>query len=324
VTNTPVDGFSWPFQSMAVISGLVYAASGMAILWKLLEKYFDQKTILVVMFGIVYGTNLFHYATYDSIFSHTYSFFLFSAFLYYVQRIYCESSVRYFLIGGAVGGFIIITRPTNGLWILFGIFYGVDSLRSMIERLRFWKNNTMKVFYAAIPFVGIIFLQLIYWKITTGSFLINLYRNEHFNFARPEILNVLFSARKGLFFWSPILLTVIPGMFYVIKKAREFFLPILLFLPLNIYVISSWSSWFYGGSFGHRGFTESIPLFAICFASFYDGLYCYFWKRSLVYITLLCITLSTWLMIKYWTGVIPYDGTTLDHFVRTFFILRKG
>ena len=321
VSNTPVDGFSPLFQFMAACSGLFYATVGSGILWKVLERHFKQNTILIAMLGLVFGTNLFHYATYDSVFSHAYSFFLFSAFLYIVQRMYSEACWRYFICGGILAGLIIITRPTNGLWLLFGILYDVDSLQALSDRLSFWKSHAIKMTYGALPGACIISLQLMYWTIITGHFVVFSYRGEYFNFAAPEIFNVLFSVRKGLFFWSPILLLVIPGLFYVRKGAREFFTPICLFLPLNIFVISSWHSWFYGGSFGHRAFIESLPLFAICFCSLYEGLSSFFWKRFMVILTLCCVTLSTWLMLKYWTGVIPFDGTTWNYFVKTFFIL---
>jgi len=172
-------------------------------------------------------------------------------------------------------------------------------------------------------FLAIVSFQLIYWKSITGNFLIDPYPYESFNFGQPEILNVLFSVRKGLFFWSPILLTALPGLFYVGKKSAEFLPPILLFLPLNTYLISSWHSWSYGGSFGHRAFTEAIPLFAVCFASFYEGSQSPFCRRSLIIITILCVVLSLWLMAKYWIGIIPFDETTWDYFVKTFFLLKK-
>jgi hypothetical protein len=321
LTDTPIDGFSPLFQYATAIAGLIYAIAGIAILWKVLERHFRQNTIIIVMSGLVFGTNLFHYATYDSVFSHVYSFFLFSLFLYIVQRIYSQVSARYFIIGGAVAGLIIITRPTNGLWLLFAIFYGVDSLQSLSDRLAFWKGNANKIVYGALLCVGIITLELLYWKIVTGHLLVFSYQGESFNFTSPEIFNVLFSVRKGLFFWSPILLTVVPGLLYLGKKAPEYSIPILLFLPLNIYVISSWHSWFYGGSFGHRAFIESTPLFVICYCSLYEGVASLFWRRTLVCLTVCCVLLETWLMLKYWTGVIPFDGTTWDYFVRTFFVL---
>ena len=323
LSGAPVDGFSPVFQFAAALSGLIYALAGIYVLWKVLERHFRQDTILLVMLGLVFGTNLFHYATYDSVFSHVYSFFLFSAFLYLVPKIYSDGSSRYFLACGAVAGLIVITRPTNGLWLLFGFLYGVDSLGSLSARVAFLRRPTASLLYGALLCAGIVSLQMIYWKIVTGHFLVFSYRGERFYFTDPEILNVLFSVRKGLFFWSPILLTVVPGLWYVRKKAPEYLVPILLFLPLNIWVISSWHSWFYGGSFGHRAFIESTPLFAICFCSFYEALSSVIGKRSVILLTVLCVILSTWLMLKYWAGVIPYDGTTWDYFTGTFFLLSR-
>jgi len=321
LTNSPIDGFSPLFQYFAALASLVYALAGIAILWKVLEKHFKQNTILISMLGLVFGTNLFHYATYDSVFSHVYSFFLFSAFLYIVQRMYSEGSLRFFLIGGALAGLIIITRPTNGLWLLFGLLYCVDSLHSLSDRLSFWKSHAVKLASGTVLCASIISLQLIYWKIITGQFIVFSYRGEIFYFTSPEIFNVLFSVRKGLFFWSPVLLTIVPGLFYLRIKAPEYFIPALIFLPLNVYVISSWHSWFYGGSFGHRAFIESIPLFAICYCALYEGLASSSGKRVLTCLTFCCVVLETWLMLKYWTGVLPFDGTTWDYFVRTFFVL---
>jgi hypothetical protein len=320
-TGTPLDGFSPVFQYAAAFSGLFYALAGIAVLWKVLERHFRQETILLAMVGMVFGTDLFHYATYDSVFSHVYSFFLFSAFLYVVPRLYADGALRYFLLGGALAGLIVITRPPNGLWLLFGFLYGVTSRQSMMERLAFLREHTGKMVLAALIAAGVVSLQLIYWQLVTGHPVIFSYQGERFYFASPEILNVLFSVRKGLFFWAPILLTVIPGLFYIRRKAWEYLVPILLFLPLNVYVISAWHSWFYGGSFGHRAFIESIPLFALCFCAFYEGLTTVSRKRALVCLTFVCVALETWLMVKYWTGVIPYDGTTWEYFVRTFFVL---
>lgn len=232
ITNAKIDGFSFLFQYAAAISGLFYATAGLAILWKVLQKYFKQNTILLVLFGLLFGTNLFHYATYDSIFSHAYSFFLFCTFLcLVVEHVYCESSLRHLMATGAVAGLIIVTRPSNGFWLLFGVFYGVTSIHELIERLHFWKSHVKECLFILMPFLGIIALQVLYWKIVAGTLVVYSYQDESFNFLKPEIVNVLFSVRKGLFFWSPILLTIFPGLFYVRKKSPEFFVPILLFFP---------------------------------------------------------------------------------------------
>jgi hypothetical protein len=89
-------------------------------------------------------------------------------------------------------------------------------------------------------FFAVLSIQLIYWKAVTGEFIVYSYQGESFHFRKPEILNVLFSVRKGLFFWSPILLTVFPGLYFLRQRCPDFFMAILCYLPLNLYVISSW------------------------------------------------------------------------------------
>jgi hypothetical protein len=320
IFNITMDGFSLPFQSAAAVSGLFYMVLGLGVLWKFLQRNFNQNTILIVLSGILFGTNLFHYATYDSIFSHSYSFFLFCTFIFLATKFSRKEvlSSRSLIATGAVSGLIVLTRPTNGLWLLLGLFHGITSLQLLWERLYFWKTHLKACLLVLLPFLGLVSLQFLYWKVITGSFLVYSYPGETFNFLKPEIINVLFSVRKGLFFWSPVLLTVIPGLFYSRKKIPDLFIPLIIFFPLNLYVISSWYCWWYGGSFGNRAFVESMPAFAICLCSLYEGIKSSSGKRFLVGFICCCSILSVWMMIKYWTGAIPFDGTTVDILVRVF------
>ncbi len=317
-----LNGYSPPFQYMAAFSGLFYGVLGLFILWMVLQRYFKSNTILLSLTALLFGTNLFHYATYDNIFSHIYSFFLFALFLLFVERIYRSSTFFDFIVLGLVGGLILITRPTNGLWLIFAFLFGIHSFQDFKERLKFWKLNWVKCLFALLALLGVVSIQFAYWKAITGSFLFYSYENESLNFDKPEILNVLFSVKKGLFFWAPLLLTVFPGIFFVRKMAKGYFLPILVFFPLNIYVISSWHTWTYGGSFGQRPFTESIPMFAIALCSLYEGLPSARWRRVVIGVIIVTCILSIWLMFKYWVGLIPYNDTTWDYFISTFFTIR--
>ena len=93
VSGAPQDGFSAPFQYTAAVSGAFYGFVGLVLLWRFLAKRFEPTTVAFSLMGILFGTNLFHFMTYDSIFSHAYSFFLFSAFLYMISEyLYDENS----------------------------------------------------------------------------------------------------------------------------------------------------------------------------------------------------------------------------------------
>ncbi|MEI8345429.1 MAG: hypothetical protein WCG06_05085, partial [Candidatus Omnitrophota bacterium] len=302
IVGSKMDGFSFAFQSAAALAGLCYVTAGLSVLWQILRKHFRPNTVLLVLFGITFGTNLFHYATYDSIFSHAYSFFLFCAFLYLVERIYSRSSLRYFAAGGVVAGLILVTRPTNGLWLIFAVLYGVTSFEALRGRWRFWKNHFAQCLLSLILLSGVVSVQLLYWKLITAKFFVYTYRGEYFNFLRPEIINVLFSSRRGLFFWSPILLSILPGLFYIKKMAPKFWLPIVLYLPLNIYLISSWYCWWYGGSFGARAFVESLPVFAIGLCSLYEGIKTSIGKRIILLGVFSGVLLTGWRMAGYWLG----------------------
>ena len=313
ITHMKMDGFSFFFQYATAISGLLYTTVGVAILWNILQKHFKERTILLVLCGIVFGTNLFHYATYDAIFSHTYSFFLFCAFLFLIIKIYTKPSMRYVLLTGVVTGLIIITRPTNILFLIFGCLYGVTSIETLIKRFHFWINHTKEGFLIMLPALAIVVIQMAYWKLITGHYIVYAY-TETFNFLKPEILYVLFSVNKGLFFWSPILVTIIPGLFFLKKKAPQFFVPTCIYIPLNLYIIASWNNGWCGGSFGSRFFVDSLPVFAISLCALYDGIKNPVWKHILTGFIFLCIMLSIFLMIQYWIGTIPFDEVTWGTF----------
>ena len=244
VTGFPQDGFSTPFQYAIAFSGAFYGLAGLAILWRFLAKEFSQSTILFCMSIMLFGTNLFHYMTYKSIFSHIYSFFLFSLFLYLISEYLYKRDSRWWTwcLMGSVAGLIVITRPTNIVWILLGILYGIGSDASVRQRVLFWRDHFGRGVVIVLSSFAILFIQMAYWYAVTGQFIFYSYGGEGLNFANPEIRNVLFSIRRGVFLWMPIWLMVFPGLFFIRRRLPSLFLPILIFLPLNLYIISSWST----------------------------------------------------------------------------------
>ena len=325
IAEAPLHGFSWPFQLFAAVSGLVYAGFGIGLLWRTLERWFSERSIAVAMTGIVYGTNFFHYATYDSIFSHAYSFFLFAALLWSAQTIFLDGRVGRIVLLGAIVAMVTLVRPTNILWAVAGIGFGLTSVPALRERLRFTREHAPLLIGGLVVFAAILSIQLIYWKTVTGNWIVDSYSRYHFNFFSPQIASVLFSVRKGLFFWSPLWITVVPGAWFLARRAPAITPGVLFFLPLHLYIVSSYWSWWYGGAFGHRGFVEALPVLALCLAALYEvATERYRGGRGIV-LTLVaaCVTWSVWLMLKYWTRVIPFDNVTWEHFSQTFFQLTR-
>ena len=127
------------------------------------------------------------------------------------------------------------------------------------------KLNTIRTIFALLIFVAISFLQFIIWNIQTGHLFIDSYNNETFNFLNPQILNILFSYKKGLFIYSPALFVLsVGGLTRLILQKKYYQGLVLAFLFfMVIYVLSSWWSWWYGASFGQRAFVDFYVIFAI-------------------------------------------------------------
>ncbi len=311
-------GFAMPFQYSIASAGLVYSALGMWLLWGLLERRFRRGSVLVAMVGVTYGTNLFHYSTYDSTFSHAFSFFLFAAFLVAIERLYGHPSWGRFLTVGLVAGLIVLVRPPNALWVLCAALYGLTSRAALSARIRFAREHWRKLAAAASAAAALLALQAGYWLYITGRPVVFPYARDWFDFANPHFFGVLFSVRKGLFFWSPVLLLACAGLPLLWRRAPEFVAPLALYLPAHAYVVASWSDWSYGGSFGHRAFTEVAPAFALGLAALCEARRGKAWFRSVAAATAVLTAWSCWLMIQYWLGTIPYDGATWSQVAAAF------
>lgn len=332
-------GYTNLYQYFILFGGIFYWVVGTTFLYKLLVKYFgfSENVSLTTCFFLTYGTNLFHYASYDACFSHIYSYALFILFLYYLC--WYESPERkeqnrliHTCIFGFLAGLIFMVRNTNILFVLTYVFYGVHNLPTLKQRF-----VTILKPGRALPIIitGFITLlpQLGYWHEATGHWFIYSYgSNEPFYWLAPETVNWLFSVRKGLFFWSPILLTALIGMIFAYKKHHKLYTGTIIFLIVITYISSAWWSWWYGGSFGQRVAVDFLCVFAIFMAYAFSyvenppvekvqtgqpkksaGSSTTGRKICRLMLYGYCILCTIWniiCMLGYWYRIIPSDGAT--------------
>jgi len=119
-----------------------------------------------------------------------------------------------------VAGLITLVRPTNSIVCVFAALYGVSDGATWRERLRLlWQQKSL-ILTGMLVYVAVLVPQFAYWHDATGHWVIFSYTDETFDFAHPELANVLFSVRKGLFFWSPLLLLAVAGFWFMWQKKR--------------------------------------------------------------------------------------------------------
>lgn len=319
----PADGYSDPYRFMLILSSLVYAAFGFIFLIKLLNKYFARSTVALTILAVGLGTNLYFYTTIEPTMSHSYSFFLFAAFLFLVDAWIQKQSWVNTVFLGIVGGLIILVRPSNGIIFILLLLWKIETWQGIIDRIKLFLRLYLKT--GAIAFLVILLFlpQVIYWKILTGEFFFYSYRDEKFFFNDPAFLHGMFSYRKGWLVYTPMMIFSILGMIVLYFKHKRLFWPVLIFTFLNLYIIFSWWCWWYGGGFGQRALIESYAVLAVPFAAFTD----YILNRKLVlkiiFLTLVTgfIALNIFQTRQYYKGVIHWDAmskyTYWDSFFRT-------
>lgn len=317
-------GYTNLYQYMVLFGGICYWVAGTIILYRLLIGHlgFSKKVSLLTCVVITYGTNLFHYASYDACFSHIYSYFLFNLFLYYLcwyeeRDAEGGNRLRHTCIFGFLAGLIFMCRNTNILFVLTYVLYGVRNWDTLKERMGTILKPVRAVPIVLTGFVTI-FPQLLYWHTATGHWFAYSYGGEPFYWLDPQLSNFLFSVRKGLFFWSPILLLALVGMVAAYKLQEKLYTGLVVFFVLIVYVSSAWWSWYYGGSFGQRVAVDFLCLFAIFIGVVLQRLED--WRQQdgvgrgyrlaagVVYgYCGLCIVWNLICMIAYWYRVLPSD-----------------
>lgn len=320
LTGAPLTGFSSPYFFWLTFSSMIYAFMGLLLLRSVLKRFFSDRLTAFVLFVLVMGTNLFFYITLEPAMPHAYNFFLFNLFVWLTLKWYEKPQLSTTVYIGLTFGLIGLIRPTNGFIVIFFLLYNITSFGQLTDRLRFFLNQWKHILLILLMAFLVVLPQFIFWKVNTGSWIYYSYGDEGFFFNNPQIFRGLFSYRKGWLVYTPIMLFALIGIFTLRKRVSAFFVPVIVFVLLNIYVIFSWWDWAYGGSFGARPLIDSYGLMAIAMASLLDTLMNR--KRVLALalqgVMLLLVLLNIFQTLQYKYDIIHYAFMTKEAYWKGF------
>jgi len=309
VLRFPLTGYTLLYQHFAGIAGIFYLVAGLFFLSKSLKNFFSSKIILLTLLSLVFGTNLFHYACFDSLMSHVFSFFLLSLFLYQLQLWSKKTNRVNSCMLGLIIGLIFLVRNLNVIFSLLLIPF-------LKKKFKFLSLIMLSFFIVLLP-------QLFYWYYAGGNFLLFSYQGEGFNFFQPNFYGVLLSPRKGLFFWSPLFLLTFFGVKDLRDKIKQNLWLMVIAMALFAYFISSWHDWAFGAGFGHRAFIDIYPILSFFLAASLERLTKKIGTKKTIGILLIFILLNLTNMYKYWRKILPNDQITLEIYLKNFFVFRK-
>ena len=260
------DGYSRLYPIFINIAALFYLFIGLLFLNRTFSGFGVKEWIKsLVLFAAVFGTNLFYYTVGEPGMSHIYSFAFIAAFFYYSRLHFTSFNRSYIIVVAMVLGMIVLIRPVNGL-ILFIWPFAAGDFSTLKRGFSNLVSHKLHLAGGILIFIAVCTIQLVIYKISTGKFFVYSYTGEGFDFMNPHFVETLFSYKKGLFLYTPLYLLSFIGLFYFWRNSRFSVFSWLGFFILLTYILSSWSNWYYGGSFSSRVFVEYIPLFMILLA----------------------------------------------------------
>jgi len=320
-TKYKANGFSTPYAFALIVSSVFYVIIGFIFLRLLLLKYFKDIIVTISILILGLATNLYCYTTFYAPMSHGYSFSLFCIFLFLIEKWQEKQKIITTVFLGLIIGMITLIRPTNGLIVIVFLLFNVAYFNDILARLKFYLKNYHKIILMIFVAFIVWIPQFIYWKYITGDWFFYSYgKNEQFFFNEPKIFSVLLGFRKGWLIYTPVMLFALTGIGMLWKYNRQYFYPVLIFTVVNIYVVSSWWCWWYGGGFGMRPLIESYAILAIPLATFLAWM---IKQKKLLRIPLIVVVTAISLQsifhtIQYYGKAIHYDSMTFKAYIDSF------
>lgn len=241
------NGYELPYQIAVAVVGVLLGLFGLTVLYKLLTRMFTENVSILTTCSLALATNLYYYASVDTVNSHALSFFVSVILLY------------------------LVLEPKRN-WLIIGIFLGLLGLiriQDLIFGLILLPFLTIRNLPKAVVGTLIGFLpQLLAWQALYGTFLTIPYLStgNTFDFLHPHVLSELFAPWYGLFFFSPILILGFICLFFLKQNIRPWALAVIV---AEILIVGSWSVWWQGATVGNRMLISSLPLFSLGLGYFF-------------------------------------------------------
>lgn len=257
------DGFSTPYQMAWIIGGVFYALLGLIFTRKFLLQFFSDEWTAFLLLLIVGATNYLEQATFSNPLAHNYLFALYAIVLYQVSKWKDNIPWKSALFVGLLTGLISMCRPNEILLILVPILWKCMPWSTNMLYAEFLKKNYLAFLAAGIGLVLGGLPQMLYWHSVSGEWFFYSYQDNGvgFDFDRPHFAKFLFSFRKGWYIYTPLMLLATLGFISLYKANKKLFIPFFSFFLLNLYIVASWSVWWYGG--GSYSSRSMVSMYAI-------------------------------------------------------------
>jgi hypothetical protein len=271
------NGISFPYRQAVCVAGLFYGLIGCWFCFRLTRRFYDPSLAALSTTLVVSGSFLLWYLVKEPSMTHGPSMAAVAGFVWAwiatrdtrVRGIRSGALRRWAWLG-AIAGLMTLIRWQNALFALLPACDAVAGLRAALRTgdkagaRHVLAGGALFSLCATVAFVP----QMIAWHAIYGSWLAVSPLGPKIRWADPQLADILWSSRNGLFSWSPILYAGAIGLVIFAARQPGIGVPMLLTLALMTYFNACIQDWWGSDGFGGRRFDGTIPFFCLGVAAF--------------------------------------------------------
>lgn len=311
-------GIGRPYEWAVGIGSAWWGGLGLWLLYVRLRRDFSARSSVLAISGLIFATPFCFYLWLHGSMSHAISFFVVVMALLTLEKAWQAPRGMGSLLLGAWAGLLVLTRFQDATWaaalglalVIVPWWTGRAAAESPASRNVTVAAASLLYFFG---FALAMLPQLAVWKTLYGGWVSGPLpylgrEGGSIGLVPVHLLQVLFSERGGVLAWHPILALALAGL--VFGRTRIGFgllVAGVLGLVLQLYLVSSWSMWWGGASFGNRFFISSFPILGFGLAALDERLVARGWRRLAPAVLALLILWNAGLLIQYGVPMISRE-----------------
>jgi hypothetical protein len=266
------DGTSYPYRQAVCVASLFYGLLGCWFAYRLTRLFFPGRLATPAVVLTITGSFMLWYLVKEPSMTHAASMASVAGFTWLWAATLDSRRTRDWAVLGVLIGLAALIRWQN---VLFALLPGLDALRALVRAGRAGDRPSLRqaltgsaVFLAA-AFVAFL-PQMLAWHAIYGTFFARSPVGPQIRWFDPHFVDILWSARNGLFSTTPIAYLAAIGLVFLAVVRPAVGVPAVAAVLVMAYFNACIQDWWGSAGFGGRRFDGLIPLFALGLAAFLE------------------------------------------------------
>ena len=314
------DCMSYAYEWAVGLATAVWGSFALWLLYRRMRQDWPAWASLLGLLGTIFATPLGFYLYAHGSMSHGVSFFVSTCAMLIFERTWHAPKPLNFVKGGVCMALLVMVRFQSMSWalvlgtVLVGRIFtykhekGPKEAPTNASRYHPVINLLMMFGGSFVAFLPQLFVwHLIYGSMWAGPVPYLDGTSGVFSLFPHHLIDVLISERGGVIAWHPFFALGIVGLMIMVRKNHHrtlAWIGIIGFIS-QLYMVSIWSCWWAGASFGNRFFISSLPYISLGTAALFSMAARPVRRSLIIAVFALLIVWNMGLLVQYATLMIP-------------------